>query len=222
MNQFNQIDTLLTTDKVYRELKNAILKRTLIPGQKLDIFQLAEQFNVSRTPVKEAFNRLQMEGLLVIRPRKGTYVAEIDLNKVAEVFDARLLFETWAAQVGIPQASEEEILELRALSQQMDDCYKAETFDFFSFNELDNQFHQSIVRMGRNQSILDLYKSLNAHRITERAYYEFAYEKAQSTHDQHYAIVEAYIKRDVAEAVEQITKHIVSGKQMLAVFHNNR
>lgn len=143
---------------MYKELKNAILKGALAPGQKLNIFELAEQFNVSRTPVKEAFNRLHLEGLLVIKPRKGTYVAEIDVKKIMEVFDARLLFETWAAQIGVMQAKDEDIQVLRGLCDEMDVYYNAETFDYISFNELDTQFHYCIVKMGNNQSILDLYK----------------------------------------------------------------
>lgn len=218
MAKFPQIDKLLTADKVYKELKNAILKRTLAPGQKLNIFELAEQFNVSRTPVKEAFNRLHLEGLLVIKPRKGTYVAEMDIKKIMEVFDARQLFETWAAQIGVMQATDEDIQVLRRLCHEMDVYYKAKTFDYISFNELDTQFHYHIVKMGNNQSILDLYKSLNAHQMTERAYYEIAYEKAKSTHDQHHAIVEAFEKRDLSLVLSEIVNHIVTGKDMLAAY----
>lgn len=215
MSKFTKIDNLLMADKVYKELKNAILKRILEPGQKLDIFELAEQFNVSRTPVKEAFNRLHLEGLLVIKPRKGTYVAEIDLEKILEIFDARLLFETWAVQIGVLQAKDEDTQVLRRLCEEMDIYYNAETFDYIRYNELDEQFHYHIVKMAGNQSILNLYKSLNAHRFTERAYYEIAYERAQSTHAQHHAIVEAFEKREVNLVLSQITNHIVTGKEKL-------
>lgn len=215
MTKFKQIDNVLTAERVYKELKNAILNRVLAPGQKLDIFELADQFNVSRTPIKEAFNRLHLEGLLVIKPRKGTYIAEIDLHKVLEVLDARLLFETWAAKIGVLNASEEEIRYLRTLCFEMDTLYKAEPFDFTSFNELDIQFHLQIVKMGQNQCILDLYKGLNAHRITERAYYEIACEKAKSGHHQHHEIVDAFEKRDEMVVLERITKHIQAGKEEL-------
>lgn len=215
MTNFTQIDHLLMADKVYKELKHAILKRLLAPGQKLDIFELADQFKVSRTPVKEAFNRLHLEGLIVIKPRKGTYVAEIDLNKIMEVMDARIMFETWAAKIGVLSASQQEIHVLRKLCNEMDRLYLAESFDFMSFNELDIQFHYQIVKMGQNQCILDLFKGLNAHRITERAYFEIAYEKAKATHHQHQEIVEAFEKRDLALVLERITNHIISGKEGL-------
>ncbi|MCJ8013607.1 GntR family transcriptional regulator [Paenibacillus sp. KQZ6P-2] len=215
MMKFTQIDNLLTADRVYKELKNAILKRMLAPGQKLDIFELAEQFNVSRTPVKEAFNRLRLEGLVVIKPRKGTYVAEIDLHKIIEVLDARIVFETWAAKIGVSNAAQEDFQILQTLCQQMDKHYNDKPFDFMSFNELDIQFHYHIVKMGQNQCMLDLYKGLNAHRITERAYYEIAYEKAKSSHHDHLAIVEAFENRDVDRVLEMITNHIIAGKEGL-------
>lgn len=216
MTKFMQIENELTADRVYKELKNAILRNILKPGQKLDIFELAEQFNVSRTPVKEAFNRLHLEGLLMIKPRKGTYVAEIDLRKVIEVLDARLLFETWAAKVGVLNATAEEIQYLRTLCFEMDQIYATEPFDYSSFNELDIRFHYHIVKMGQNQCIMDLYKGLNAHRITERAYYEVAFQKANSGHYQHHEIVDAFEKRDEALVIEWITQHIQAGKSELS------
>jgi len=215
MTKFNQIENLLTTDRVYKELKNAIFKRKLAPGEKLDIFELAEQFNVSRTPVKEAFNRLQMEGLLVIRPRKGTYVAEIDMNRIMEVFDARLLIETWAARIGVEKGTQEDFQTLRNLCLEMDKDYKAKPFDSINYNELDIQFHIQLVKMGQNQVILDLYKGLNAHRVTERAFFDRAFEKADSSHHHHLEIVEAFEKREEALVLALVANHIVKGKEAL-------
>ncbi|MBB6673042.1 GntR family transcriptional regulator [Cohnella nanjingensis] len=215
MIKFAQIENMLTTDRVYKELKNAIFKRTLAPGQKLDIFELAEQFNVSRTPVKEAFNRLQLEGLIVIKPRKGTYVAEIDIDRIMEVFDARLLFETRSAKIGAAQGTQEDFRALRQLIHEMDKFYEAKPFDSMNYNELDIQFHIQIVKMGRNQVILELYKGLNAHRVTERAFFDRASEKVESSHYQHLEIVEAFEKRDEALAVSLVANHIEKGKEVL-------
>lgn len=215
MTKFTQIESVLTADKVYKELKNAIFTRVLAPGQKLDIFELAEQFNVSRTPVKEAFNRLHHEGLLVIKPRKGTYVAEIDLKRIMEVLDARLLFETWAAKIGATQGTKEDFQVLRSLCQEMDRFYVAKPFDSMSFNDADIQFHIQIVKMGQNQCMLDLYKSLNAHHVTEWAFFDKALEKAESSHYQHIEIVEALEMRNEALAVERVADHILTGKAAL-------
>lgn len=215
MTKFKKIDNQLTADRVYKELKNAILKRQLAQGKKLDIFELAEQFCVSRTPVKEAFNRLHLEGLIVIKPRKGTYVAEIEFQKVMEVLDARLLFETWGAKIGVAQATTEDFQVLRTLYQEMDKYYTAKPFDFSNFNEVDIQFHSHIVKMGRNQTVLQLYKSLNAHRITEWAFYDNALKKGESSQPHHLSIIEAFEKRDESLVLELITDHIVAGKEDL-------
>ncbi|MCD9023528.1 GntR family transcriptional regulator [Cohnella silvisoli] len=213
MTVFSKSEHNLLTERVYSELKNSILRRSLAPGKKLDIFKLADQFQVSRTPIKEAFNRLHHEGLIVIKPRKGTYVAEINMKEILEIFDARILFETWAARIGVFEAKERDFQILRELCRKMDHCYLTTPFDFSKFNELDIQFHHHIVQLGKNQRILELYKSLNAHRISERAYYETAYEKAKSGHYQHHEIVAAFENRDLDLLLNLLTNHITAGKE---------
>lgn len=215
MAHFSEIDSHLLTEQVYSELKNAILKKALAPGQKLDIFVLAAQFNVSRTPIKEAFNRLQHDGLIVIKPRKGTFVAETTKQDVVEILDARLMFERWAAEEGCKRAEAKHIDDMERMAEQMGRLRKQEPFDFLQYNELDIQFHEHIVRMANNQRILTMYRGLHSHWMTARGYYEIAYEKAYDGYNQHRDIVEAYRAGDVHRLVECVSAHIVAVKNDL-------
>src|SRR5690348_11990924 len=84
------------TTKVYQWLKERILHHAFLPGDKLDVKQLADDLGVSRTPVKDAVNRLTSEGLVVLRSRRGTYVATLAPSDVRDLMEARLMIETWA------------------------------------------------------------------------------------------------------------------------------
>ncbi|MDF2723512.1 MAG: GntR family transcriptional regulator [Paenibacillus sp.] len=220
MAQFTEIDSHLLTQKAYAELKDAILKKTLAPGQKLDIFVLAEQFGISRTPIKEAFNRLHHDGLIVIKPRKGTFVAEMSKEDMIELLDARLMLECWAARESCARAEAERIDELDSLAGQMEGLCKQEPFDFMKYNELDIQFHETIVRLANNRRILLMYQGLHSHWMTARGYYEVAYEKAYEGYMQHRDIVEAYRSRSLSRLLEAVTAHIVGVKKDLVKIYD--
>ncbi len=86
------------TTKVYQWLKGRIMHHAFLPGDKLDIQQLADDLGVSRTPVKDAINRLTSEGLVVLRSRRGTYVATLTPAALRDLFETRTMIECWAAE----------------------------------------------------------------------------------------------------------------------------
>jgi len=218
MTLFAEIGTKLLTDRVYNELKEAIFRKALAPGAKLDIFELAEQFKVSRTPIKEAFNRLQHEGLIVIKPRKGTFVADVDTRDMIEIIDARLMLELWAAGEAVHTAGEEDIEALVKVHREMGTIYHTKPFQFMDYNMLDIEFHEQIVRMGNNKRILDMYRGLNCHSLTARGYYEVASEFALAGYLQHDNIVKALLERNKEMLLESITTHILEVKKGMIGF----
>ena len=107
----SRIETTLLTQQVYNILREKIIGRIYTPGDKLDIHKLAEDFGVSRSPVKDAINQLVHDGLIEIIPRKGTYVTQLNFTDFIEVLDARLMIELWAAKHAIQIITDEEIEE---------------------------------------------------------------------------------------------------------------
>src|SRR6185295_12328232 len=94
-----QLENVSLSEKVYELLKEAILHGQLCPGERLDIFELAKILNVSRTPIKEAFNRLSIAGLIRIYPNRGTFVRELpDAQEVRDIFGARMMIELWCCE----------------------------------------------------------------------------------------------------------------------------
>lgn len=213
MSKFSAIESRLLNDQVYVQIKDAIFNKVLPPGTKLDIYQIADQFNVSRTPVKEAFNRLNHEGLINIRPRKGTFVVELNNEDIVELLDARLMFEQWAGQAAIHHCVEEDVQHLESIASLMERCYMSKPFNYLEFMELDIQFHEYIIQMGKNQRITEMYKRLNVHRMIALGYYEIAYEIIIS--DSHREIVNVFRERNAQKFLELITKHIMDTERGL-------
>ena len=99
-------------DVVFENLREAILEGKLEPGQRLMEVQLAEQLGVSRTPVREAIRKLELEGLVVMLPRKGAYVADVSLKDIIDVLDIRSPVEGLAAYLAADRITEEGVVRL--------------------------------------------------------------------------------------------------------------
>ena len=102
------------TTQVYQWLKERIMHHAFLPGDKLDVQQLANDLGVSRTPVKDAINRLTSEGLVVLRSRRGTYVATLTPAMLRDLFDVRTMIEAWAAERLTPKQMADAAANVRA------------------------------------------------------------------------------------------------------------
>ncbi len=126
------------TTKVYQWLKERIMHHAFLPGDKLDIQQLADDLGVSRTPVKDAINRLTSEGLVVLRSRRGTYVATLSLADLHDLFQVRTIIESWAVQHGVPEVMADGATEMQAIfdrSTAIIEGANAATFDYAAYYE---------------------------------------------------------------------------------------
>ena len=112
---------------VFETLREAIASGRLKPGQRLMELQLAEDLGVSRTPVREAIRQLELEGLVVMVPRKGAYVAELSLRDMAEVFEMRAALDGLAAALAAERITEEEIDFLERCLLEISDAIAAKT-----------------------------------------------------------------------------------------------
>mgnify|MGYP002733969358 FL=1 len=104
-------------DVVFESLREAILEGKLSPGQRLMEVQLAEQLGVSRTPVREAIRKLELEGLVVMLPRKGAYVADISLKDLVDVLEIRASLEGLSASLAAERMHEDDIKKLEKIVQ---------------------------------------------------------------------------------------------------------
>lgn len=196
-------------DETYTRLRDAIFAGDFEPDEKLDIAKLAELFGISRQPIKDALARLNTEGLVVIAPRRGTYVRPVNTADAINILNARLMMETWA--VAHAKKVTGNVVDLLAGTvESMRQAIDAPEFDFSRYNEADIFFHEGLVMLADNPEILRSYKALHSHYVTARYYYK-RLDKSMSSDDDHRRILECLRRSDLYEACSIIEHHIQAG-----------
>ena len=113
-------------DVVFNTLRRAILRGELKPGERLMEIQLANKLGVSRTPIREAIRKLELEGLVLMMPRKGAEVAEITEKNLRDVLEVRCALEELAVQLACDRIDKEKIKELHAASARFKDILESD------------------------------------------------------------------------------------------------
>ena len=187
-------------------IREAIINGTLKPRERLMEIQLAEELGVSRTPVREALRKLELEGFIVMVPRKGAYVADISFKDIADVFEIRAALEALAAGLAAERITDEELEEMERLVAE-----KAEAIanqDMEKLIKVDTMFHEAIYKASRNQRltsiISNLREQIQRYRTTSLAYPG----RMQRSLEEHRSIVEAIQSRDSQFAQQVARVHI--------------
>jgi len=209
----SKIETTLLNEQVYNILREKIIGRVYTPGNKLDIHKLAEDFGVSRSPVKDAINQLVHEGLIEIIPRKGTYVTELKFTEFIEVLDARLMIEMWAANQVIEIITDENLEKWSNIIQRMDSLLNITPFPFEKYSKLDMKFHNTLIEWSKNAKVIDMFSSLNTHVSLSRIVHSTSLESTIKRHKDHWDLYEAMKVRDLPTLLSVLTRHIESLKK---------
>ncbi|MCU0256823.1 MAG: GntR family transcriptional regulator [Vicinamibacterales bacterium] len=209
MPPFVPVSRQRASDSVYDAIRQAILSRVLVPGQRLHVQELAAQLGVSPTPVKDALTRLEAEALVEIRPRSGTFVTSLSPEDVAETFEIRCALECLAAEKAIPHTTPDVIDELRALAHAIADL--ADEDAARQQHEARNiDFHKRIVSLSANRRLVQIYEGLDAHIQIARIHrgHDDWRRRLASELDEHLAIVEALAARDAGRVTAALRHHI--------------
>lgn len=205
-------------EETYARLREAIFAGDFEPTDKLDIPKLAELFGISRQPVKDALARLSTEGLVVIVPRKGTYVRPINSEDAINILNARLMMELWAVSHA-KTVGPELLAPMAEIVRRMHDTIQASDFDFSTYNELDILFHEHIVMLANNPEIFRSYRALHSHYVTARYYYN-RLDKSIRSDDDHRRILIALQRGDLNQAGVIVETHIVTGIEGILAMRN--
>lgn len=133
--------------ELYRSLREEILSLERVPGAPISETDLATQYGVSRTPIREALLRLAKENLVEVAPKSGTFVARIPVSHLPESVIARRALECVIAKSAAKYASRSQILELNVQIERQKEC--AQQGDLGSFHRADEGFHEAIAQAGR-------------------------------------------------------------------------
>ena len=205
--EVNMDEYLPLRDVVFKTLRQAILKGELEPGERLMEIQLAERLGVSRTPIREAIRKLELEGLVIMIPRKGAEVADITEKSLRDVLEVRKALEELAVQLACEKITQEELEELEKAGENFKKVLE-KSKDITEVAEADVRFHDVIYMATDNQKLIHL---LN--KLREQMYrYRVEYLKNPDVHEQliqeHEEIVYHIKRREKVEATAVTCQHI--------------
>ncbi|MEO0562605.1 MAG: GntR family transcriptional regulator [Chloroflexota bacterium] len=195
-------------DVVYESLRDHILKQHFEPGERLDLPALEEQLQVSRTPLKSALTRLQDEGLVEVLPRRGTFIAKIDSDRVEENFKVRSAFELYVSLCLFKYLEPDDLEYVRNLREQMDDLYTAADDTWSNVGQdylkLDHLLHEFLVKCGGPPFMLKLFQQTIVHSQLTRLVPKFQASHFRAAHAEHQRIfdaIEAYAPEQLHAAL---------------------
>lgn len=201
-------------DIVFETLREAILEGKLVPGERVMEVQLAEQLGVSRTPVREAIRKLELEGLLIMIPRKGAYVADVSLDDVIDVLEIRASLEGLASSLGAERRCEEDIILLEKKVEELSKCIEMK--DTKGMVENDAEFHNLLMKTAKNKKLASIVESLKDQVQRFRViYFNEHDEMGQKLIQEHKEILECIKNGDKKRAMESAQEHIYNIRNQL-------
>lgn len=204
--QIHMDEFLPLRDVVFNTLRQAILTGELKPGERLMEIHLANRLGVSRTPIREAIRKLELEGLVTMIPRRGAEVAQITEKSLQDVLEVRRTLDALSAELACERISEEELEQLGVACKKVEEAIAGK--DLKKIAQADVAFHDIIVKATRNSRLVQMVNNLS-----EQMYrYRFEYIKDESKHsslmDEHRIIFECLKKGDKETACKTAKLHI--------------
>ncbi len=195
-------------DVVFNTLRTAILKGELEPGERLMEISLANKLGVSRTPVREAIRKLELEGLVVMIPRKGAEVAKITEKDLRDVLEVRSCLEKLAIELACDRITDDELEELGEMCREFENSLDSN--DVTLIAEKDVALHDVIFRSTKNDRLIQILNNLREQMYRYRLEYLKVSKNPMQLADEHYRILDAVRKRDKKLAGDLIVDHIYS------------
>lgn len=191
---------------VFESLREAIIDGRLKPGERVMEIQLAEKLGVSRTPVREAIRKLELEGLLVMIPRRGAYVADISLKDIIDVLEIRSALEGLAASLAANRIDEDELKLLREKAIEFKKCI--ENNDVQGMINRDSEFHEIILKASKNKKLITIIEGLKEQVQRFRVAYFTEYNMTTNLVKEHQSVLEAIEEKDPEKASKYAQQHI--------------
>lgn len=200
-------------EKILEEIREAILKGTFKPGEKVPEPELAERFGISRTPIREAFRQLESEGYLTVVPRKGAVVTALSERDVEEFYSIKSILEGYAARIAAERLSDKDIERLISINDRLRQL--AKEGDVKTFFRIHNEFHDLFIRAAGNDKLAELIGQLvlkfNRLRLTSLS----LPGRMEISVQEHEKIIEAFRAKNGEQADNLVRKTAAIGGQVL-------
>jgi DNA-binding GntR family transcriptional regulator len=198
-------------EKAYVAIRRLIVTLELGPGSVINERELVEQLRIGRTPVREALRRLAQEGLVEVYPRRGMFVTDVDVRKLALVSEVRAALEPEAARLAAERATDAERAELRELLDELD----AAGADDHALMALDERIHRAVYRCARNDLLAT---TLEQYYVLALRIWTIALDRQHELNDAvqgHRALLEAIHDGDGERAAATMRAHVEDFEQAM-------
>jgi DNA-binding GntR family transcriptional regulator len=203
----------LLREQVYGSIKNAIISGEFEAGRRLIEEKLAEDMNTSRTPVREAIQKLEKEGLIFRLPRGGFAVKGVSEEEVDEVFGLRGILEGYAGFLATTRVDQDDMRALEDILKLEEACLKNMNVD--EFIRLDGEFHDVLYKAAKNTRLYNLLNDLRDYMYRYRVIILRYGRKAQFAVADHKEIIAAMKAKNARQTDKLIRKHITRGKELI-------
>ncbi|QOR34507.1 GntR family transcriptional regulator [Clostridium sp. 'deep sea'] len=206
---------------VFEVIRESILNGRFAPGERLMETQLAEELGVSRTPVREAIRKLELEGLVVMVPRRGAYVASMSVRDISETFEIRAALEGLAAKLAVEKITTDELEAMELTVLRMSKCI--DSGDLTELIDIDEEFHDILVRASRNERLTQMISLLREQIKRFRRASLSTLGRQSLILGEHRQILEAIAERDDNRSQRLVEEHIANAEDsLLNVVRNNQ
>ena len=210
--------TRITPTALYQEvaerLRQRIFAHELTPGTWIDEQKLAEQYGISRTPLREALKVLAAEGLVDLKPRRGCYVTEISRQDIDDIFPLMAMLEGRCAFIAVQLAKPEDIRDLKAIHEKLELAAKESRID--AFFEANQEFHRRIQELTNNRWLLSVIQDLRKVLKLSRLHSLSLEGRLQQSLEEHRVIMAAFEAGDAEKAEKSMHDHLLYGREALA------
>jgi len=196
---------LSLSDRIFNAIENTILSGSIKPGERLVETKLAAKLGVSKSPVREALNRLLGEGTVQFIPRRGYFVRNIDRKSIEDFFDIMFILEPAAAVLSLKEKSEAVCREIDDILEGMDRCLQESDYD--SYRELNDQFHGLFTSLTENEWIIKIRQMLQKQAFMLRSL-SLTMDRFPHSLEEHRAIGDAYKAGDKKLLTKAVKYHL--------------
>lgn len=198
---------------VCETIRQAIIDGTFSPGERLMEIQMADEMGVSRTPVREAIRKLELEGFVVMIPRRGTYVADISIRDITEIYEIRTSLDVLAAGLAAERITDDELETLNRLLVEIGQHIADNNME--KIVEIDTAFHDILYQASRNERLCSIINNLREQLTGIRGRSMSYPGRLVETMDEHRSLVDCIAARNVEAAQNAARVHIENAEHTL-------
>jgi DNA-binding GntR family transcriptional regulator len=203
-------------DAAYEAIKHRIITCAFRPGEYINELQLSSILRIGRTPVHKALDRLMIEGMVEVIPRKGVIVKPVSLNEVLQIIEVRLINETYGSRLAAKHADDSDLAELADVLIRAKHWASLRNVENMMLH--DREFHLLVARAAKNHVLIELLRGLHERSLRFWFISLNAPTQYERVHSEHNAILEAIRQHDPDQAEAAMRRHIESFRANVSQF----